>query len=342
MRPISATARDAGAVPDTTNGFDRMKRVRNENGLTCKDNILRELLCRKDVLPTFLRTYVDEFKDCSTETILDCIPLENDTEHVHPWDLHPDIAKGDGMDTDVLFRTRLPQSDEFAAVYLNFDNRNKYDPLSDIEVRTEMLVSEIFDSMSVDARSGQNDERIGKVYSIWIIPNTPGYDPSYIVRYDRKPDVVYGKEDGCYLKLDLTTIKIIYIGKNDRGQPDPLNLPTVLFDYNVDSDERYRTLSHRYGIELSEEEKYRLDLVLGHMRYYDLGVESYRKMAKTEEQARGRAEGVLEATLETLSKCVASNVTRYGITVEKAMDDFDVADDIRDEVRRRAEAILNG
>ena len=63
---------------------------------------------------------------------------------------------------------------------------------------------------------------------------------------------------------------------------------------------------------------------------------------RAEGRAEGLSEGRTEGNIETLSKCVASNVTRFGITVEEAMDGFDVTEDIRDEVRRRAEAILNG
>ncbi len=91
--------------------------------------------------------------------------------------------------------------------------------------------------------------------------------------------------------------------------------------------------------------------------FYD-GYENCKRISETEGRAKGiaegrakgiaegRAEGLsdgrAEGNIETLSKCVASNVTRYGISVEQAMDDFDVQDDIRDEVRRRAEAILSG
>lgn len=75
--------------------------------------------------------------------------------------------------------------------------------------------------------------------------------------------------------------------------------------------------------------------------FYD-GYENIKRISETEGRAKGRAEGRTEGNIEMLSKCVASNVTRYDISVEKAMDDFDVPEDIRDEVRRRAEAILNG
>ena len=143
---------------------------------------------------------------------------------------------------------------------------------------------------------------------------------------------------------------MVYVGSYDDTLPDAIGLPAALFGSGLDSQKRNDALSDKYKIVLTDEDSRRLNDMVSLMQSFYDGYENCKRISETEGRAKGiaegRAEGLsegrAEGNIETLSKCVASNVTRYGISVEQAMDDFDVQDDIRDEVRRRAEAILNG
>ena len=54
------------------------------------------------------------------------------------------------------------------------------------------------------------------------------------------------------------------------------------------------------------------------------------------------AEGKAEGRIDALSTCIAVAVRKYGVTIDQAIDDYAVPEDIREEVRRRAEALLKG
>ena len=59
-----------------------------------------------------------------------------------------------------------------------------------------------------------------------------------------------------------------------------------------------------------------------------------------EGRAEGRAEGKIEGRIDALSTCIAVAVRKYGVTIDQAIDDYAVPEDIREEIRRRAEALL--
>ena len=346
MGLITVTAMDTGAITDTTNGFDRMKRIRDKNNLASKDNIFKGIIRRSDVLAAFLHTYVDEFKDCSRETILSCIPTEINEGVAQERNVFPDSSKENELEMDTLFRVKIPESEDSVAVYVNIEGQNKYYLPYQIEKRIEAYAAELITSQKGKEYTNQNYDGIKKVYSIWLLFNPPEKSTNTIIRYDRKPEIICGNSDWDYPKFDLTHITMVYVGSYDDELPDAIGLPAALFGSGLDSQKRNNTLSDKYKITLTDEDSRRLNDMVSLMQSFYDGYENCKRISETEGRAKGmaegRAEGRAEGNIETLSKCVASNVTRYGITVEEAMDDFDVADDIRDEVRRRAEAILNG
>lgn len=68
------------------------------------------------------------------------------------------------------------------------------------------------------------------------------------------------------------------------------------------------------------------------MASFYLDYENCKRISETE----GRAEGIIE----TLPACVIVAVRKYGVTIDQAIDDYAVPEDIREEIRRRAEALL--
>ena len=76
------------------------------------------------------------------------------------------------------------------------------------------------------------------------------------------------------------------------------------------------------------------------MESFYLGYENCKRISETEGRAKGMAEGRAEGRIDALSTCIAVAVRKYGVTVDQAIDDYAVPEDIREEVRRRAEALL--
>ena len=80
------------------------------------------------------------------------------------------------------------------------------------------------------------------------------------------------------------------------------------------------------------------------MESFYLGYENCKRISETEGRAEGlaegRAEGKIEGRIDALSTCIAVAVRKYGVTIDQAIDDYAVPEDIREEIRRRAEALL--
>ena len=80
------------------------------------------------------------------------------------------------------------------------------------------------------------------------------------------------------------------------------------------------------------------------MESFYLGYENCKRISETEGRAKGmaegRAKGRAEGIIETLPACVVVAVRKYGVTIDQAIDDYAVPEDIREEIRRRAEALL--
>ena len=76
------------------------------------------------------------------------------------------------------------------------------------------------------------------------------------------------------------------------------------------------------------------------MESFYLGYENCKRISETEGRAKGMAEGRAEGIIETLPACVVVAVRKYGVTIDQAIDDYAVPEDIREEIRRRAEALL--
>ena len=327
-----------------TNGFDKMDDIENKTNLRNKDNVFKGIIRKADVLAAFLHTYVDEFRDCSKDTILNCIPKEINDEYAQERNVFPDSGKENEMEMDTLFRVKLPDSDESIAVYVNVEGQNKYYLPYQIERRAEAYISELIASQKGREYTNQNYDGIKKVYSIWLIFNPPEKSSNTIIRYDRKPEFIFGNREWEYPKFDLTHITMVYVGRYDDSLPDAIGLPTALFGSGLTAEERNCTLSDKYKIALTDEDNRRLNDMVSLMESFYLGYENCKRISETEGRAEGlaegRAEGKIEGRIDALSTCIAVAVRKYGVTIDQAIDDYAVPEDIREEIRRRAEALL--
>ena len=315
--------------------------IKNES---TEDKKFKEFIRRTDVLAAFLHAYVDEFKDCSRETIIDCIQKENSDKYVQERNVFPDSGKKNEIEVDTLFRVKLPESDGSVAVYVNIEGQNKYYLPYKIERRVEAYVSELIAAQRGIEYKGQEYDKIKKVYSIWLLFDHPERRKNAIIRYDRTPKIVYGDYKPDQMKFDLANITIVYVGTYKEDLSEAMGLVTALFGSGLTADERNATLADKYKIQLNDEDNRRLRDIVSWAESFYVGYEECKRISETEGRAKGmaegRAEGMAEGRIESTSENVATVVKKYGVSVDQAIEDFNVPEDIRDEVRRRAMALL--
>ena len=309
-----------------------------------EDKKFKEFIRRTDVLAAFLHAYVDEFKNCSRETIIDCIQKENSDKYVQERNVFPDSGKKNEIEVDTLFRVKLPESDGSVAVYVNIEGQNKYYLPYKIERRVEAYVSELIAAQRGIEYKGQEYDKIKKVYSIWLLFDHPERRKNAIIRYDRTPKIVYGDYKPDQMKFDLANITIVYVGTYKEDLSEAMGLVTALFGSGLTADERNATLADKYKIQLNDEDNRRLRDIVSWAESFYVGYEECKRISETEGRAKGmaegRAEGMAEGRIESTSENVATVVKKYGVSVDQAIEDFNVPEDIRDEVRRRAMDLL--
>ena len=319
--------------------------IKNES---TEDKKFKEFIRRTDVLAAFLHAYVDEFKDCSRDTIIDCIQKENTDKYVQERNVFPDSGKKNGIEVDTLFRVKLPESDSSVAVYVNIEGQNKYYLPYKIERRVEAYVSELIAAQKGIEYKKQEYDKIKKIYSIWLLFDHPNRRKNAIIRYDRTPNVIYGDLESNKLNFDLANITIVYVGAYNEELSEAMGLVTALFGSGLTDDERYATLADKYKIQLNDEDNRRLRDIVSWAESFYVGYEECKRISETEGRAKGMAEGraegmaegMAEGRIESTSENVATVVKKYGVSVDQAIEDFNVPEDIRDEVRRRAMDLL--
>ena len=290
------------------------------------DSKFKSTIKKTDVLAAFLHEYIDEYMEMDRDQILACIDKEATGRYAKDCNPKPLIGKKNDSEMDTLFRVRLPDSDQSIAVYVNIEGQNKFYLPYPIEKRAESYVSELILSQNGKEILNHDYKNLKKVYSVWLIFNPPNRLKNTVIRYDRRPEVMFGDLDVKVPDMDLTHVIMVYIGDYNEALPDPLALVSALFSDNMDSDTRFNTLDDRFNITFTDEERKEVeDLVSLHDSFYE-GYVNY-----------GMTKGYENAT----SKDVASLSAKLDMSVEQAMDLLDVPQDIREDVRTGAERILH-
>ena len=224
------------------------------------DEACKRLLAHKEILAQILKACVEEFQDCNVYDIADKYiegTPEISEENVHSDEAYTNIV---GMNTedssvdegtvkfDVLFRARIPGSDDEIGLIINIEAQNKYNVGYPLIKRGIYYCSRLISSQYKRYFEKSHYEKLKKVYSIWIVINTPKERQNTVTRYKITEQNIIGKFRESKVNYDLMNVVMVCLG--DREHKDYtgiLKFLDVLFKSHL-RQERQEVLVDEFGL----------------------------------------------------------------------------------------------
>ena len=289
------------------------------------DKAVKELLADKQILARILKRVTDEFKYESFDTIMDAIegkpeiavtPVEPGLTNVHSAPneaakLKEDVTESSVQNEgtyffDIRFSAIVPQSKTIDfGIRLLVDVEGQYDyyPGYDIVTRGVFYGARLISSQNGTEFIGDDYANLRKVYSIWICLSPPVYAGNSIVRFAIRPEILTGNIPQAKInamKYDLMDVVLVFLSTNADSDKDELcGMLELLFDENIEKEEKLRLLENGYEIKRTYEFEREVDSVCD----YSVGIakkseqKGENKLAKlmTELLSMGRTDDAQKA-----------------------------------------------
>lgn len=283
------------------------------------DAACRQLLAEKMILANIMKLVIEEYKDCTVKEIADKyivgIPevstadvdgLPSKIESVGTVD--SSITEGT-ITYDVKFHAKLPKGKNENGIIVNIEVQNNFFPGYPLSKRAVYYSSRMISSQKGTVFHNSDYQKIRKVYSIWICPDTPSKRKNTINQYRITEKCLVGNSCDNETNYDLINYKMICLGDAAQAEPKSiLHLLDILFSDKISAVEKKRICSEMYEIPMSQELEGRLDVMCDYSEgVYRRGVAAGRKQGRADGKAEGKAEG--KALLATVIKALKTGTT---------------------------------
>lgn len=234
-----------------------------EKSILAYNDACRKVLSDKRILSYLLKHTLEEYKDLSMEEIEPLIEgnvLIKTNVHTifsRKNELFNDKGK---IVYDLLFTTRLPDSENWMDLIINIEVQKDPYPKSKDKISYPILKRSVFYTCSAISEekgnifTSDNYQDLKKVVSIWINTQPPKHRMNTINRYEIKEKHVSDKTY-CEKREDYDLIEILMINLGEDDSCKQTGFLNELFVRNNSSEEKFKNLKEKYGIEAYEETK---------------------------------------------------------------------------------------
>ena len=236
-----------------------------EEGKTQFDKAAKVLLKNREILAMILRTATFEFENMQIEEIarrivdskskIPLTPALTNAVQITGQNTEDYVPYEGRIVFDNLLSVLLPPDDDLADMNIeihNFIGTFEITTPRSVYYAARMISSEGDRDFSL---AEQNYDEMHKVFSIWVILNTPEMYAGRILRYSLVPEFIYGEPYVIKGKYDLIEIIQITIGKSRPSHHDLIDFLFVLFSNTMKADEKIEQLTNTYGLHLNEDER---------------------------------------------------------------------------------------
>ena len=236
------------------------------------DAAVKEVLADKQVLSWILKWVTKEFSDMEIDKIIPCI--ENPmvaTVPVFPGLTNEAIdgmkneskINGEGLVTyDVRFNVNIPGDTQKKAIkfIVDVEGQKEPNPGYDLVTRGIFYSGRMLSDQMGRNLTGEDYDNLEKVYSIWIVFNSPQKNANTTVSYKIKPELIHGnmKINNRYDLLTVVEIKLPSENNYDKCANTPTELHNMLFDVFVrkeNSTEKMKRLEEKYNLKTKDLER---------------------------------------------------------------------------------------
>lgn len=219
------------------------------------DSASKRILSKKSILCNIMKECIPEYKNLSRKEIIECIEDGSNSEYIsgiNSESINDDEKK---ITFDILFTSRIPNSDEKIGMYIDIEPQNRANPGYELLDRAMYYAARLVDSQKGKAFDGSNYSDLKKVYSIWICINPKTEQKNSINRYSFTEECVRGN---YHTNIDYKKINIVmlYIGDNyNYNFTGVLEMLSLIFKNNkLGFSSVVKKLDDSYDIILNEKE----------------------------------------------------------------------------------------
>lgn len=215
----------------------------------------KRILSKKSVLCNIMKECIPEYRDLSKEEISKCIEDGSENEYIEGLNSEDIGINGQVINYDILFTSKLPDSDEKIGMYIDLEPQNDIHPGYELVIRALYYAARLIDRQKGETFSGSNYNDIKKVYSIWICTNPKQKQKDCINSYTLQETNIIGDYS---VDIDYKRINIVmlYIGDNyDYKSAGILEMLSLIFkNTHLEPSDVTRKLSDNYNINIQESE----------------------------------------------------------------------------------------
>ena len=303
-----------------------------------KNKKLRDKLCKKylslvDVVSKILELCIPEYKGLTKEEIVKCLDIDKNNPRFIKTLSNEDISVFDNyVNYDVLFTSRLPNSNEYIPMYINLEAQNSNNVDYRLVSRAMLYVNRIFSRQKPDYNN------LRKAYSIWICTTPFVKQRNTINRYVIKEICELGnyKEDKKYYAF--TEVIMINLGgkydeKTSSGILQLLNL--IFNNASLEIHEVETTLKSKFDIMLEKKEVeqmctlseglYQEGIRVGKQEGIRVGKQEGIRVGELRGELRGERNGIKKVLLE-----LAKPFIKLGLSKEEAFEKLNLPNEYKE------------
>ena len=237
------------------------------------DKNAKKFLSEKALLARLLKHLVTEFRDCPIKDIeekyiegepkvtINTVPVAPDlTNAARKVAKKPSKIKGDrnedGSDTegtvtfDILFRAIVPATGEPIALIINIEPQRTVHTGYSLVRRGIYYACRMISSQKEVEFKNDDFDSIKKVYTIWLVMNTPKGGSNSIRRYEIKEKILHGHGHEDVKNYDLMVAIMVYLGKA-KTRHRLLRLLHLIFLDKMKAEEKSKVLKDEYNLVLT-------------------------------------------------------------------------------------------
>lgn len=264
-----------------------------DNKRAC-DEACKKVLALTEITSRILKAVVPEYKDCSINDIMHYIGnIDIAPEPVAPDIIPPVISLDNSEDStilegkrfyDIKFTAKAPGKNHEITLIVNIEAQKDYNPGYSLVERGLYYCCRLISSQYGTVFTKSDYNKLQKVYSIWICVDPDEQHRNTIIQYGITPNQIFGElpeKDRQNRDYDLMSLIMVCLNNNINTDNDIIRMLTVLFDLNVEKDEKKAILQNEYGIEMTEPFDERVSNMCNVSgMYYEKGMEKGVRMEK--------------------------------------------------------------
>ena len=291
------------------------KKITNENR---RDNSAKRVFSYRSVVAMLFRGVVPGFEDTDikvaesyfgTETILTGIG-ETDPET--------------GLRYDLVFEARIPGRPKPIRIWINIEPQNDSRRMGHLTCRMEYYSANLLVMQKGRTFEGDNYYDVADTYSVWVLMDPPNWMRNKIRHIRLSERAVYGDAEPPLPFRGMQNVVVIGVGDpEDDEAPEMLKMLDWMMCEGFSRDERRKGLT-KLGLTVTK------DMEDNILRMNSIDEDRDRRM-----RDEGREEGLAEnrqKLISTLAKTVRKLMENNGWTMEKAISQVEIPDDVRDDV----------